>query len=159
MCAAAGTGTFHRARHSIPAANFAQGIHILPPRGAGGCFMVIKIKNEETAGVVRQQGIDTDHVAAIGFFSGQMRHQYALIQRRPLAVWAGRTLDLLPVRLGADAVSPQIFTDRKIPGFSVFHHRAFGIDVTAPVEQGVEKTGMVRGDDGGCGNALMLGNI
>ena len=121
--------------------------------------MVIKIKNEETAGVIRQQRIDADHVAAVGFFSGQVCHQYTLVQRRPLAVGAGRTLDLLPVCFWADAVSPQIFTDRKVPGFSVFHHRTFGIDVTAPVEQGVEKTSMVRGDDGGCGNALMLGNI
>ena len=134
MCAAAGTGTFHVARHTVLAANLAQSIHILLPHRAGGCFMVIKIKNEEPAGVIRQQRIDADHVAAIGFFSGQMRHQCALIQRRPAAIGTGRTLDLLTVCFWADAVSPQIFTDRKIPGFSAFHHRTFGVDVTAPVK-------------------------
>ena len=96
--------------------------------------MVIKIKNEEPAGAIRQQRIDADHVAAIGFLPGQMRHQCALIQRCPAAIGAERTLDLLTVCFWADTVSPQIFTDRKIPGFSVFHHRTFGVDVTAPVE-------------------------
>lgn len=97
--------------------------------------MVIKIKTKKTASVIRQQRIDADNITAVSVRACQMRHQYALVQRYPAAVWAGYALDLLPVDLGADTVLPQVFADREITGFPVFHHGAPGVHIVSPAEQ------------------------
>ena len=108
--------------------------------------MVIEIEHKEIAGIVREQRIDADDIAAVLPFALQVCKQGADVQRRIGPVRAVPAGDFLPCCFRAEFVIPKMRTDRKISRLAVLRAAADAVYIFASTEIGIEKRGHLRCD-------------
>lgn len=82
-------------------------------------LVLIEIEHKEIAGIVREQRIDADDIAAVLPLAFQMGEQSADVQRLIGPVQAVPAGNFLPCRFRAEFVIPKMRTDRKISRFAV----------------------------------------
>ena len=120
--------------------------------------MVIEIEHKEIAGIVREQRIDADDIAAVLPLAFQMGEQSADIQRFIGPVRAVPAGNFLPCRFRAEFVIPKMRTGRKITRFSVLWAAADAVYIFAASEIGIEKRDHLRCDLVLKHTAALIGN-
>ena len=134
-------------------ANAPERIHLIDPayvviceaEAVIVCIVIVEIKNEQPAGPVCEQRIDSKHIAAILLLSLQVRLNLPRSEADPRLVLAVLALDFLPVSFWAHAVSPEIIALREISRLAgILVLKALGVHVGPSPEVREEKPCLVH---------------
>ena len=138
MCSPAGTRTLHQSINPLFFADCPYRIYLFFPFIIGigkvlffcSLFMVVKIKYDKAAGIIRQKRIYTNHIRSILLFPFQVFHNLHNAQFAITLIFTFAALYFYSVCFGAHSIMPEIITLREIACFSgLFIYAPFCINI------------------------------